>query len=154
MLTNKTLHALPLAILLSLPVAANARTINLFETGDGHQVVPENANPMAAEKAAFAELATMTIQDLVEMEINGKPLTVQVHVPAEDGNGQGYEVVTFTAEYPEGVTIPGGETPGVATPSVSEVPLPAAAWLMGSGLLGMTMVARRRSADGSLSSVA
>jgi len=32
----------------------------------------------------------------------------------------------------------------IITPSVSSVPVPAAAWLFGSGLLGLIGVARRR----------
>lgn len=145
----KTLHTLSLVGLLSLPVAANARTINLFETEDGHQVVPENANPMAAEKASFAEFATLSIEEIIQMEINGKPVTVQLHIPTEDvdvgdgndekGDSNGYEVVVFSQEYPEGIA-----RPDMANPDVSEVPLPAAAWLMMSGMAGMTMVARRR----------
>lgn len=151
---NKTnmLHTLSLIGLLALPVAANARTINLFETEDGHQAVPANANPLAAEKAAFAEYATMTIEEIIQMEVNGKAVTVLLHVPREaDGvigddpgtggtEGGGYDVVVFSQEYPEGMMPPGQAVPD----EVSAVPLPAAGWLMMSGLAGMTLIARRR----------
>ena len=147
---NKTnmLHTLSLVGLLALPVAANARTINLFETEDGHQAVPANANPLAAEKAAFAEYATMTIEEIIQMEVNGKAVTVLLHVPREaagvgDGvgdPGNGYDVVVFSQEYPEGMMPPGQAVPD----EVSAVPLPAAGWLMMSGLAGMTLIARRR----------
>ncbi|MFN2382336.1 MAG: VPLPA-CTERM sorting domain-containing protein [Guyparkeria sp.] len=138
----KSLYSLTLAGLLSLPVAVNARTINLFETEDGKQAVPGNANPKAVENAAFAEFASMTIEDIINTEINGKPLTVLLHVP-DEGNGKGYDVVRFSQEYPEGIS-----PPGMTKPDVSPVPLPAAAWLMASGLMGITLVARRRNPSG------
>lgn len=144
---SKVLNTLSLVTLLSLPLAANARTVNLFETDDGHQKVPEQAHPIAAQRGSFADLATMTIADLIAMEINGKPLTVQIHMPSEDGGGNGTEVVVFSAEFPDGITrneLDGGldDTPGVSDPSA--VPLPAAAWLMMSGIAGLAAVARRR----------
>jgi hypothetical protein len=33
---------------------------------------------------------------------------------------------------------------GTLTPQVSQVPIPAAAWLFGSGLLGLVGIARRK----------
>lgn len=150
MYTTKTLHTLSLAGLLALPMAAQARTINLFETEDGHQVVPANANPLAAEKASFAEFAALSIEDIIKMEVNGKPVTVQLHVPREtvkDDRWNGYEIVVFSAEYPEGIVRSELDKPldnPLDKPDVSQVPLPAAAWLLMSGLAGMTMIARRR----------
>lgn len=142
MYTSKVLHTLSLVGLLSLPVAANARTINMFDTEDGQQVVPENANPMAAEKSPYAELATMTIADIIEMEVNGKPVVVQLHIPNEDGAGEGTDIVVFSTEYPEGIA-----RSDVPNPNPPAVPLPAAAWLMMSGLVGLTAVARRSQQD-------
>ncbi|MDV3237700.1 MAG: VPLPA-CTERM sorting domain-containing protein [Gammaproteobacteria bacterium] len=139
---SKVLNTLSLVTLLSLPLAANARTVNLFETDEGYQKVPEQANPIAAERGSFADLATMTIADLIAMEINGEPITVQVHMPSEEGEGNGTEVVVFSPEFPEGIAREdlnnGGKEP------VSPVPLPAAAWLMMSGIAGLAAVARRR----------
>jgi len=136
----KALHTLSLAALLSLPLAANARTINQFETDDGYQKVPEQANPIAAERGAFADLAAMTIADLIAMEVNGKPLSVQVHMPNEEGNGT--ELVVFSQEFPDGIAR-NDLNNGINAP-VSPVPLPAAAWLMMSGIAGLAAVARRR----------
>lgn len=139
---SKVLNTLSLVTLLSLPLAANARTVNLFETDEGYQKVPEQANPIAAERGSFADLATMTIADLIAMEINGEPITVQVHMPSEEDEGNGTEVVVFSPEFPEGIAREdlnnGGKEP------VSPVPLPAAAWLMMSGIAGLAAVARRR----------
>lgn len=141
MSTSKVINALPLIGLLALPVAANARTINMFETEDGHQAVPMNASSEAVEKNPYAELATMTISDIIKMEINGKPVEVQLHIPSDDGTGNGTELVVFSPEFPEGIARPiGSETPPA-------VPLPAAAWLMMSGLVGLTAVARRRNRE-------
>lgn len=141
MYTPKALNVFPLVGLLALPVAANARTINLFEAEDGYQAVPKQASSMGAEKNPYAELATMTISDIIKMEVDGKPVVVQLHIPAEDGTGNGAEIVVYSTEYPEGVV-----RPGLADPT-SVVPLPAAAWLMLSGLLGMAAVGRRRFQD-------
>ncbi len=138
MYTSKVLHTLSLVGLLSLPVAANARTINLFETEDGRQAVPENASSTAAEKNPYADLATMSIEDIIKMEINGEPVTVQVHVPSEEGEGAGSEIVVFSTEYPDGIVRPD------ANPPVTATPLPTSAWLMMSGLAGLVTVARRR----------
>lgn len=139
MYTSKVLHTLSLVSLLSLPVAAQARTINMFETEDGYQSVPANASETAVEANPYADLATMTIADILKMDGNGSPVTVQVHVPSEEGEGGTDSLVVFSPEFPEGVVRPDTEHPPVA-----QTPLPAAAWLMMSGMAGMTMVARRR----------
>ncbi|MBI5461017.1 MAG: VPLPA-CTERM sorting domain-containing protein [Gammaproteobacteria bacterium] len=137
MYVSNILHAVPLVGLLSLPMAANARTINLFEAEDGYQAVPENASDVAAETVPYTELAGMSISDIIKMEINGEPVTVQLHIPSEDGEGSGTDVVVFSPDYPEGILRP-------VTDSTSQTPLPAAAWLMMSGLVGMAAIARRR----------
>lgn len=138
MCTSRVLHTLPLVGLLSLPVMVNARTINMFETEDGHQLLPENASPMAAEKNPYAEFAAMSISDIIKMEVNGQPVSVQLHFLSEDGTGNGGEIVIYSTEHPEGIVR---SEPGELAPPV---PLPAAAWLMMSGVVGMAAIARRR----------
>lgn len=144
---SKVLHALSLATLLSLPLAADARTVNLFETDAGYQKAPEQANANAAENGAFAGLATMTIADLIAVETDGEPITVQVHRPSANGTGSGSEVVVFSPEFPDGIARDelSGAAGAVNDPAaVSPVPVPAAAWLMMSGVAGLAAVARRR----------
>ncbi|MBI5039653.1 MAG: hypothetical protein HZB57_00065 [Gammaproteobacteria bacterium] len=136
MYTSKVLHTISLVSLLSLPVAANARTINLFETEDGQQVVPENASSIAGEMNPYADLAAMSIEDIIKMEVNGEPVIVQVHVPNVEGEGT--EIVAYSTEYPEGIVLSEGN------PQVAETPVPTSAWLMMSGLLGLVAVSRRR----------
>lgn len=133
------LHTVPVISLLALSVSANASTVNLFSTEDGQQALPQNASPIALGNNPFAELSTMTISELIGMKIHGQPLTVQLHLGNGKGDDAGGGVVIYSAQFPDGVFRgKRGDDPVTATP------LPAAAWLMMSGLLGMVAVGRRR----------
>lgn len=131
------LRTASLVTLLALPVAANARAVNLLESEDDAGASRDDAAPLTFDEKALEKYASMSIADLIKLELNGKPLTVHLHL--EDG-GNGAGIVTYTEEFPGGVIQwVDGEPPAV--------PLPAAAWLFLSGILGMGAIGRKRRAE-------
>ncbi|HEY9199316.1 MAG TPA: VPLPA-CTERM sorting domain-containing protein [Gammaproteobacteria bacterium] len=118
------LHAASIAGLLALPIGINAQTITPDALGDDSMDTP-----------SLEEISNMTIADLVKLNIDGEPLTVYVHL----GEGEDKNIIIYSASYPDGMWKPddgGGETPAV--------PLPGAVWLLGSGMVGLAAIARRR----------
>jgi hypothetical protein len=67
---------------------------------------------------------------------------VRTLTPGATGTGTSFGGVTMINGF-------SGQTPGInmTTPAPSAVPVPAAAWLFGSGLLGLVGVARRKKAN-------
>lgn len=117
------LHAVTFAGLLALPVAASSQTVTPDELGEG------------SEMPSLEEISNMTIAELVKLKIGGEPLTVYVHL----GEGEDKNIIIYSANAPDGMWKPddgGGETPAV--------PLPGAVWLLGSGMVGLAAIARRR----------
>lgn len=118
------LPAASLISLLALPMGINAQTIT-----------PDALSDDSMDTPSLEDISNMTIADLVKMKIDGEPLTVYVHL----GEGDDKNIIIYSAKHPDGSWLPdnGGGDP-VATP------LPGAAWLLGSSLVGLTAIARRR----------
>lgn len=117
------LHAVSFAGLLTLPFAASSQTISPDGMGED------------SELPSLDEISNMTIAELLKLTIDGEPLTIYVHL----GEGEDTNVIIFSALDPDGYWLPddGGGDP-VATP------LPGAVWLLGSGMVGLAALARRR----------
>lgn len=118
------LHAVSFAGLLALPVAASSQTVTPDDLGED------------SEMPSLEEISNMTIAELVKLKIGGEPLTVYVHL----GEGEDKNIIIYSASAPDGMWQPddgGGDDP-VATP------LPGAVWLLGSGMVGLAAIARRR----------
>lgn len=81
------------------------------------------------------DIATMSFNVI---GVEGDPLTGSTIIDFED-SGFGGWIIPGGEPYPDVVTYTDGEVT-----VVSAVPVPAAVWLFGSGLLGLVGVARRR----------
>ena len=148
---------------------ASAAIINLAATIDGGQEVPPTGSPGTGTGVVTLDDVT----NLLSWEINysgldGTPTVSHFHGPAPIGSNAGIQVDIAAnsggiaspmigsapitdpqkADLLAGLwyinihsdLFPGGEIRG----QVEVVPIPAAAWLFGSGLLGLIGLARRR----------
>lgn len=155
-----------------LAVPASAATVNLFASIDGNQEVPPTGSPATGTGVMSHD----TITNLLNWTITysgfvNTPTVSHFHGPAPVGTNAGVQVdivansggsiaspmigsATITdaqeADLLAGLwyinihsnVFPGGEIRG----QVQVVPIPAAVWLFGSGLLGLIGIARKKSA--------
>lgn len=159
------------SVLLTMPGWAHAVTYSLYASLDGSQEVPINASPgigtgmMTYDDVAnqlnwnitFSGLQTgATVSHFHGPAAPGVNANPQVTIPlgafvgATSGTLIGMATLTATQETQllsdlwyiniHTSTFTGGEIRG----QVQVVPLPAAVWLFGSGLLGLVALARRR----------
>lgn len=156
-----------LSILLLVAQSASAATINLVATIDGAQ-----ANAGAGTGSAGTGTATMTLDDATNLftwnvswsGLTGTAIAAHFHGPALPSQNAGVELdigvgsnpavgsATLTSSQEadllaglwyvniHSTTSLGGEIRG----QVNVVPLPAAAWLFGSALLGLGVFKRRK----------
>ena len=162
------------ALIAMLAVPVNAATVNLFATIDGNQEVPPTGSLATGTGTMNYDDVTNLLNWTITytaVSMTGTPTVSHFHGPAPVGSNAGVQVdivansggsitspmigsATIT-ETQEGqllsglwyinihsTAFPAGEIRG----QVQVVPIPAAAWLFGSGLLGMIGIARRKKA--------
>lgn len=152
-------------LVLTLSLSTQAAVIHLAASLDGTQEVPPNASPGTGS-------ATVTLDDVtgeLSWEVQWSGLTgivsaAHFHGPALPGVNAGVQVALDSTQNPTAGSVvisgqqqadllaglwyinvhtdlfPGGEIRG----QVNVIPLPAAAWLFGSAVLGLVAVRRRR----------
>ena len=155
-----------------LSVHASAATINLFAPIDGSQEVPSNASPGTGTAVmTFDDITNLLSWNITSSGLDGTPTLSHFHGPAPAGVNAGVQVnivdnsggsivspmigsATITndqeADLLSGLwyinihstEYPGGEIRG----QVQVVPIPAAIWLFGSGIMGLIGLARRKQA--------
>lgn len=141
--------------------ASQAATINLFATLDGTQEVPSNAGTGSGSAVmVFDDVANLLDWNITFSGLSGDATAAHFHGPAPAGVNAGVQVnigsisgltspmigsTTLSAQQATDLLAglwyinihtamyPGGEIRG----QVQVVPLPAAAWLMLSGLIGL-----------------
>jgi len=159
------------SVLLTMPGWSHAATISLFASLDGSQEVPPNASPgIGTGMMTYDDVANQLNWNITFSGLLAGATASHFHGPAAPGVNAGVQVpislgafagatsgtligmamLTETQETQllsdlwyiniHTSTFPGGEIRG----QVQVVPLPAAAWLFGSGLLGLVALARRR----------
>ena len=162
--------ALLIGCLLSIP--ASAATINLFASIDGNQVVPSSTgspgtgtgimtydditNLLSWNITYSGLIGTPTVSHFHGAALAGSNAGVQVDIAANSGGIASPMIGSATISEPQEADLlaelwyinihtdnfPAGEIRG----QVEVVPVPAAVWLFGSGLLGLIGIARRKKA--------
>jgi len=159
------------ALIASLAVPVGAATINLFATIDGNQEVPPTGSPATGTGAMVYDDVTNLLSWNISYTAGsmvGTPTVSHFHGPAPVGSNAGIQVDivansggsitspmigSATITEPQEVDLlaelwyinihstafPGGEIRGQVV-----VPIPAAVWLFGSGLLGLIAISRRK----------
>lgn len=155
-----------------LSVHASAATINLFATLEGSQEVPSNDSPGTGTAViTFDDITNLLSWEITYSGLVGTPTFSHFHGPAPAGVNAGVQVNivdnsggNITSPMIGSATIsdvqeadllsglwyinihsilyPGGEIRG----QVEVVPIPAAIWLFGSGLIGLIGLVRRKQA--------
>ncbi len=159
------------SVLLSMPGWAQAATYSLYASLDGSQEVPINASPgIGTGMMTYDDVVNQLNWNITFSGLLAGATASHFHGPAAPGVAAGVQVpislgaslgatsgtligmATLTATQETQLLsnlwyinihtslYPGGEIRG----QVQVVPLPAAAWLFGSGLLGLVALARRR----------
>ncbi len=157
--------------LLALPTWSQAASYSLFATLEGSQEVPVNASPGTGTGSMLYDDVTKQFSwDISFSGLSAGTTASHFHGPAEPGVNAGVLVTiplgtslgetsgnligmaTLTAAQETQLlsnlwyinihttAFPGGEIRG----QVQVVPLPAAVWLLGSGVLGLAGLMRRR----------
>jgi hypothetical protein len=157
--------------LLSMPGWSHAATYSLYASLDGNQEVPINASPgIGAGMLTYDDVANQLNWNITFSGLLAGTTAAHFHGPAAPGAVAGVQIpislgafagarsgtligmATLTATQETQLLsdlwyinihttmFPGGEIRG----QVQVVPLPAAAWLFGSGLLALVTLARRR----------
>ena len=168
---TKLLKRMVLATLIGMfAVPVSAATINLFASIDGNQEVPPTGSPGTGTGVmTFDDIANLLSWNITYGGLVGTPTVSHFHGPAPVGANAGVQVDivansggsiaspmigSATISNAQAVdmlnglwyinihssTFPGGEIRG----QVQVVPIPAAVWLFGSGLLGLVGIARRK----------
>ena len=158
------------ALLIFAPIPSYAATVNLISTIDGSQ-----ANAGAGTGSAGTGSATMTLDTITNLfswnvgwsglvnetaaHFHGRALPsenagVQVNIGIAANPAIGSSTLSDAQETDllaglwyiniHTAAFPAGEIRGQV--QISTVPIPAAAWLFGSGLLGLVGIARRKKA--------
>ena len=171
----KKSRLLSIAVLLTgylLSVNASAATINLFASIDGSQEVPPNGSPGTGTAVmTFDDITNLLSWNITYSGLDGTPTLSHFHGPAPVGVNAGVQVnivansggsiaspmigsATITNDQEadllsglwyiniHSILYPGGEIRG----QVEVVPIPAAIWLFGSGLIGLIGLVRRKQA--------
>lgn len=172
-LMMRLLKRMVLATLIGvLAVPASAATIDLFASIDGSQEVPANSSPATGTGVmTYDDITNLLSWTITYSGFVNTPTVSHFHGPAPVGVNAGVEVdivansggsiaspmigsATITEAQEVDLlmelwyinihsdVIPGGEIRG----QVAVVPIPAAMWLFGSGLLGLVGIARRKKA--------
>lgn len=166
---SRVRYGLAVLLLAFCPALLQAATINLFASLDGSQEVPANASTGTGSAViTFDDVSKLLSWDITFSGLTGAATGMHFHGPAAAGVNAGVRVnvggisgltspstgsTTITdagweTELLSGLwylnihtaTFPGGEIRG----QVQVVPVPAAAWLMLSGLAGLAVAGRRR----------
>jgi hypothetical protein len=163
------MRAVVISVLLTVSGWSQAATYSLFASLDGAQEVPPVATPgTGTGYMTYDDVSNLLSWDISFSDLIGTTTDAHFHGPAAPGVSAGVQV---PISIPLGVTSgmanssatisdaqeiqllsdlwyinihtsfrTGGEIRG----QVQVVPIPAAAWLFGSGLLGLVALARRR----------
>ena len=153
-----------------LAVPAGAATLNLFATIDGNQEVPPSGSPATGTGTmVYDDVSNLLSWNISYSGMVGTPTVSHFHGPAAVGENAGIQVDIVAnsggsitspmigsatiSDQQEGELLgglwyinihsssfPGGEIRGQV------VPIPAAVWLFGSGLVGLIVIARRKKA--------
>jgi hypothetical protein len=158
-------------VFLALPTWSNASTYSLFATLDGSQEVPANASlGTGTGSMTYDDVTKLLSWDISFSGLSAGATASHFHGPAAPGVSAGVQI-PISLGNSSGMTsgnligtatlastqeadllsnlwyinihtslFPGGEIRG----QVQVVPLPAAVWLLGSGLLGLAGLMRRR----------
>lgn len=163
-----------LVFILALPIWSQAAIIPLTATLDGAQEVPANASPgTGLGLITYDDVTNQLSWDITFTGLTAGATGAHFHGPAAPGvnagiqvsiplgllagqtaaNVLGMAVITETQESQllaemwyvniHTSTFPGGEIRGQVL-NAAPVPVPAAAWLFGSGLLGLVALFRRK----------
>lgn len=162
------IRALLMLLLSCSAFAVQASTINLIAYLDGAQEVPANTSTGSGlATISFDDVSNLLSWDIVFSDLSGPATAAHFHGPAAVGVNGGVQVnignisgltspmlgsttITDTQEADllaglwyiniHTALLPGGEIRG----QVQVVPLPAAFWLLSSGLLGLFGFSRQR----------
>ena len=169
MFSSSARYGLALLLFVLNPALVQAATINLFANLDGTQEVPSNGRTGSGTAViTFDDVSKLLSWDINFSGLTGPAISMHFHGPAPAGTNAGVRVNVGNIS---GLTSPsmgsttitdaawetellsglwylnihtamygGGEIRG----QVEVVPVPAAVWLMFSGLAGLALAARRR----------
>jgi hypothetical protein len=166
--TYSKIVRLLLAVALTIPLVAEAAIVNLSATIDANQEVPTNASlGNGAASMTFDDISNLLSWDITFSGLSGPATAAHFHGPALAGTNAGVQVnigtisgltdpmvgsatidATQATDLLAGLwyinihsaTYPGGEIRG----QVQVVPLPAAIWLFGFGIVSLVGVSGRR----------
>lgn len=165
-------RAIVISALLAVPGWSQAATYSLFASLDGSQEVPPNASPGTGTGfMTYDDVSNQISWNITFSDLTAGTTAAHFHGPAAPGfnaspvitiplgtslamtSGTLVGMATLANETQEGELLSGlwyinihtsNFTGGEIRGQVQVVPIPAAVWLFGSGLLGLAVLARRR----------